>query len=1097
MAYTGDPLNDDDRSPFLSFLDYIDEPGQVVKNLLRGNFGAAGRHVLNFAGDTIDAALPGNWIPKATNPEDNVSSSELIGLDEKEHPVLGFGANLIGDTLLNPLSWLSPGAGAAGKMAVKAGLPFAKGALEVPGSAKAIEGIGALAKKGYGKLTTEGFRKGAETLATDAKETLGWLNPNPAARATIADARALRSRASKAGMEEAQRIMAALPEDLQVMAGDVIDNLKHGDDGVKVLKPDLGRRAGAIESIDQQVATLRARVEQHPAFEGMDDAAKLKINQAIEDSIRLAHTQYLDDLKHGGLAKPQQYTDPSGKTYMKDELEEMYRQEQGIAKGLQGKDEALSGRVHDLDVETNLANRLANQKAGTVERRVQTEGGKSLNQALRGAGAPLQAVFKTKKGGQFIDHLDPYFPRLFDEIKLEGGPTVAKPSSIQKVVDAGNVTFDRSVKRKFGPEVGPTGQLKSEFKRQLRRDETLAGKQGDVARELENIDPGKFDEFTRGRGLSLQDVDVSNASPRNYLKRMYELPEDNEINAMRGGGLNATKARKYDTDELLAQHLSDPANGKGYERNAYKRLLSRSDEQGRILEKATIAKHVLGDRFTNLVDGVYKQADSGTMLYDKSVTGAFDEAINAMAKADPESARALANAYHGAKARGPILEVIAKANRWFKPAAVYGVAIPKMGSIVRNDLGTSWQALTTQGAEMAGKNLARTPRRLWDSINDGTAKAFGWKHYKPDNLTADLHTIEDAYKGARGSEDAVMQLLESGGRHDLAEAVRHGVTDGFVSMEEIMSRTAASPWWKKKFFDIYDAPAEVFQGVEQRARLGNFMDRLHVHGDARKAAAEGKEAFLDYNVGGSAKNRTLRDLIPFAAFLTGSVKQQGKFLAKNPAAGVALSSALGKRDEDPIYPYMEGKLNLPMWDDEAGNPQYASGLGLPIEALGKVPGSWRDFKREIIGSSQPLLKSALGAAFDQDPYFETPFGSYSKLPGNIEAGDAGRAYNVLAGTGLIQPLDSILSTAGKVIDDRRGAGAKALDMLTGANVVSVDPDLALQQQLQEALKTNPDVRQYRGYFADSGDDATQALIRAYSDAKAKLKKKRKAKTDER
>lgn len=192
---------------------------------------------------------------------------------------------------------------------------------------------------------------------------------------------------------------------------------------------------------------------------------------------------------------------------------------------------------------------------------------------------------------------------------------------------------------------------------------------------------------------------------------------------------------------------------------------------------------------------------------------------------------------------------------------------------------------------------------------------------------------------------------------------------------------------------------------------------------------------------------------------------------------------------------MEGKLNIGIGKDDAGNSQYASGFGLPFESLNQIPGSFRDLKRNVIGSSNPVLKSLWAATSGEDPYFETPYGSYDKLPGYGEAGDVGRAYNMAAGTGLIQPLDSPLRFLDQLLDERRGAGTKALDLLTGAKVVNVDPDLALQQQLQEALKENPDVRQYRGYYADEGDDATQALIRAYQDAKARMKAKRKKEID--
>jgi hypothetical protein len=938
----GDAFSPEPQGAFLSALDWLDKPGQVVRNTLKGNFAGALRNLGDFGLDAIDAFLPGDWIPELAGEEDKVSGSDLIGLDKEEHPVLGFLGDVGIGTLTDPLTYLTFGASAALKgagTAAKVGIPFTKAAVEIPGSAKAIGAAKGAVKAGYGMLP-KGARTYAENAALATKDTLGWLNPAPKSKQALATGTALRSRATRAGQAEAERIMGALPENLQVMVGDVIDNLRHGDDGVKVLRPEPGRASGAIESIDQQIRNLRERMMAHPEYAGLDDATRSRLDSVIADSIKLSHTQYLDDLKHGAMAKPKQYTDASGQRFMQDDLKDVYKKETG----------------------------------------------------------------------------------------------------------------------------------------------------------LEDVDPGRFDDYVKGRGLTMQEVDVTNASPRNYLARMYEKADDAEAAAM-GSGTSALKSRKYRTDEELAAALNDPASGKTYERNAYKRLLTRSQQQGRMLEKATIARHVLGDRFKNLVDGVYKTTDNGGMIYDKSVNAAVDEALETMAKTDPESARALANMYKGMEARGPVLELLAKANRYFKPAAVYGVIIPKMGSIVRNDLGTSWQILSEQGPKAALNNLGRSPRRMWDSINDGLVKAFGLKRIKPGEITNDIALIEQAFAQSRGAEAGVMQFLEGINRPDLAEAVRHNVLEGFVSTEEIMKKSAGSPWWKQKFFDIYDAPSAIFQGVELRARLGNFLEQLRGGRPGAESAQLMRDSLLDYQIT-SSKNRTLRDIIPFAAFASGSVRQQSKFLAKNPAMAVGLSQVMQDRG-DPVYPWMEGKTNIPIGSDEQGEDQYITGLGLPFEALNMVPnlsddlGNFgRDVQKNLVGSSHPLLKSAFAAVSGEDPYFETPYGSYDKIPGIGSAGDVGRAYNKLAGTGLIQPIDSILRLLGDATDERHGVAERLADTLTGINIASVDPDLALQQQLQQELMRNPDILRYQSFYSPHRDPEAIELMQQYQDAKGRVKAKR-------
>lgn len=867
-------IDDGPSGMFMSALEAIGRPGHIVNNLAVGNWEGAGRQAVDLVGDVADASLPGDWIKPISRRMDKPGFSDVLG--GMEPGIAKTATDIVGGIATDPTN-LIPGA-AIGK-GLKAGANAVKaGVKQLP------------------KPLAQSLRDGA--LAT--KETLGWLSPSEPIKKSLAAATALRGRATRAGSAEAERIMAGLPESTQTMVGDVIDNLKHGPEGASVLRPDIGREAGAIESIDQQLATLRERLVAHPDYASLDDAARAQADSAIGDSIKLAHTQFLDDIKHGALAKP------------------------GAA-------------------------------------------------------------------------------------------------------------------------------------------------------------------------------DITNASPRNYLQRLFEFPDDEADALMRGNGsvADAQKTRVLTTDDELAAGVNETLKSGGkYERNAYKRLLTRSQGQGRMLQKASIAKQILGDRFENLVDGVYKTADDGVRVYDKSVNTAVDEALDAMSKVDPESSRALSNAYHGLKARGPVLELLAKANRYFKPAAVYGVVVPKMGSIVRNDLGTSWQIMSEQGLTAAGKNLARTPRRLWDAINDGTAKAFGLQRLAPGEITRDIDLIEDAFKAAKGSESAVAAHLRTLGREDLAQAAEHGVLDGFVSMEEIMKKSASSSWWKRKIFDLYDAPGAVFQGVEQRARLANFLDQVRGGKPGADAAAMTRESLLDYSVG-STKNRTLRDVIPFAAFLTGSAKQQSRFLAKNPGVAGGLSRALEQDPDQQVYPYMEGKLNLPIGNDAQGNAQFISGLGLPFEALNQIPNPsadlsqfGRQIQQDVVGSSQPLLKSGLAAVFGEDPYFGTPYGSYEKAPIVGNAGDAGRAYNKLSGTGLIQPLDTPLRMIDKAIDPRRDGLTKGLDLLTGANVVSVDQDRALQQRLQETLQQSPDVAQYRGFFDKSKDPQTQALLQAYSQVKARVKAKR-------
>jgi hypothetical protein len=109
----GDAFSPEPQGAFLSALDWLDKPGQVVRNTLKGNFAGALRNLGDFGLDAIDAFLPGDWIPELAGEEDKVSGSDLIGLDKEEHPVLGFLGDVGIGTLTDPLTYLTFGASAA------------------------------------------------------------------------------------------------------------------------------------------------------------------------------------------------------------------------------------------------------------------------------------------------------------------------------------------------------------------------------------------------------------------------------------------------------------------------------------------------------------------------------------------------------------------------------------------------------------------------------------------------------------------------------------------------------------------------------------------------------------------------------------------------------------------------------------------------------------------------------------------------------------------------------------------------------------------------------------------------------------------------
>lgn len=603
----------------------------------------------------------------------------------------------------------------------------------------------------------------------------------------------------------------------------------------------------------------------------------------------------------------------------------------------------------------------------------------------------------------------------------------------------------------------------------------------ELAKAAEDVQRLHVMQWEEGKRLGVFSDQSPHGRP-DYLQRQFTTPigDDELVLGRPGGGgaaPNLTKGRQLETPEALLDYLQKhPENG--YERNALRRVLARAAGQGTAVERAALGKAI--------APGFGALADAG----DRSIA---QETIRELAKTAPDYAYRLDQAFNGMAPRGWFSTLLAGSNRVFKPAAVYGVVIPKVGSIVRNQMGMAWQALSTPGVPLSTQRHA--VGNLLQAFDDGWAAVTG-SRLGGGKLTRDLADIEHAFKASGGSAEAVTAQLRAAHRPDLAEAVEHGVMDGFVSTEEIIKGTLREGW-KGKAADIYHMPGTIFKGVEDRGRLATFLDLRERYG-AAKAAQLVKDAYLDYSVTGTA-NRTLRDVIPFASWIAGTVPQQAKFLSRTPAAAAAVAAVMGQGRDEPVYPYLEDKTRIPLGVDDKGNPQYAVGLGLPVETLAQIPDlsgslldAGRSIKRNVLASAQPLLKSAAGYITGEDPYFETPYGSYGKLPTSDQDSAAGRAWNQLAGAGVIEPIEANVRTAAKVVDPNRSAGLKALDLLTGTNVVSVDLDRAEQQQLREELRRHPEIRQRVDYY-QTGDDADiKELLGKFRDAKDRLKEKRRA-----
>jgi hypothetical protein len=623
-----------------------------------------------------------------------------------------------------------------------------------------------------------------------------------------------------------------------------------------------------------------------------------------------------------------------------------------------------------------------------------------------------------------------------------------------------------------------------------------------AAKALDDLVTWNYQQWTETQDLGGLAQGARTGGSVDYLMRSFrkERPDDVAFADARPNSPNALRRRALEDETELAAYLN--ANPKvDLELSAIESAAKRAIAQGRIATRAALGQELAKDAGYQATRGVPGAPPARFALAEQGDRDAANAVIERLRSTDPDYAHRLDAAFNGIPPPNWFMETLRSANQIFKPAAVFGVVIPRVGAGVRNQIGGINQVLATEGT---GKAVLPLARRTWanvkGAIDDYFLEATGARKLQPDELTQALDAIDDAFRAGSGSAKEVVARLRAA-RPELADALEWGVLDDFVREEDLIKQIAnpASPWWKMWDRPLWRAPAKYFQGVEQRMRLGTFLELRKQGTSVPEAADLTKSAFLRYE-SWTPENANFRTIIPFAQFQSQTIPQQAGWLSRQPGAAVALGGLFSTDpNAPPIYEYIAEQPHLRLGQDREGNELVAAGLSLPVEALDLVPNisgtimeTGRQIERGIVGSSQPLLKTAYSVVTGQDPFFKAPFGQYDKVPiaGEGLGQDAGRLYNVVAGTGLIQPLSVNLIQLDRLLDQRKSVPDRALGLLTGARVVSVDPDRALAEQLTDYLERNPNVQQRRSLYTRSDDPETQALLRQLRTIRSRMAERR-------
>ena len=1141
----GDPTPDLPADPglFSRVGNFVSLPGFAVRNLMMGEPEAAGRNLADFLGD-IPSAIPGvgPMIPSLSTQSDKPDFSDVTG--GMEPGLLRSATNFVGNALTDPLSyvpgeWVGAGLGAVGK-GIGAGMSVLD--QHAPKAAEMLRGAYYGTKSTVGYLTPE-TEAGAKTRqeAQAAKQSAA----NAADQANLQ----LPGGTDEGIRTQASSILENMKQNPDGSWSQIVPD-SHIPNAQRDLGEQLAARNGPIPS---DAATppgpgsyeLQRRTD-IPQTPDLDTALGAR---GVADRAPGVSDPGVNALQENTLGSYPSKPFGPGATQEPDATSRMLGTTKGTVRDpIDYPPEAFTPEGMSPEDTANIRkgkptpiNELMDVPPGEMQQPTQVKypemgvTGKQLgtNRVPLNADQPsaVEQVAGTKIAGTDPFTGAPTFSNVQPKVTV---PVAANTLEAMNALQGGRAAEVAMMAKKEAPPSAQTSVTKDQqmaliddrLKARIADGTLTPERAADLRKYLDAYTDLSRNLYKDGvkKGVFYHPVgeDIERYAPVDYSPRKYMdtlSPQDRAIlesderfqSSFLGNEPSAVKGRTIGHGQDLVDAMNSPAmKGVKLEADAGLNMARRAQQQGTLSGQAVIARDLLGDKFGP--GGEYASlASPGTRK-------AVNDIIDNMEKQYPEQARLMRYSFNGLGQRSKFMQALNTMAAPFKRSAVYGILIPQAGHITRNILSHPFQYGFQGHGQLAVNQALRTPATVWHAMKIGLHKSFGWD-MPYDALEGKMNAVEDALKNSQGSDLQAIAGLRAQGDEASAQALKWGVGQGFVSQEVMLDKLGKQGWTRRlmtsigvgkklqdRAMNMMDAPEEAFRGEEQYARFGAFHDNYAKYTGqgmapdlaGQKAAKDVSDSLYDYNAY-TPGNRTLRTIIPFAAFQTNAIRQTAGAFARYPALATAVGNAMQQNPNNPEYPYMAGKTNVPIGLDEKGNPQYISQIGIPMEALNTIPNyssGLRTFgdqaESNIVGSMNPLIKTAYEVLAGHDPFFKTPMGSYDKVPLLGHAGAFGQAYNTLEGTGLIQPLTSPLTQLEHMTDDRHSLATRLLNTFTGANIVSVDPKVAEQQTLQKALSLDPNVTQYIRFQPTNGDTQAKGLINQMNKARSAVAAEKKA-----
>jgi hypothetical protein len=246
---------------------------------------------------------------------------------------------------------------------------------------------------------------------------------------------------------------------------------------------------------------------------------------------------------------------------------------------------------------------------------------------------------------------------------------------------------------------------------------------------------------------------------------------------------------------------------------------------------------------------------------------------------------------------------------------------------------------------------------------------------------------------------------------------------------------------------------------------GHFLERMRQGYTIPAAAAEARSALGDYGNLTDFERRVLRRAIPFYSWLKVNTPMQLGRLAQAPGGVEAQAMRLANdtRQKQGFLPeYLGGGMAAPIGDEENGTQRYLTRMDMP----------WEDALSLFHFGAKGGEKTAMSLLGQLNPFIKGPleFATNRQFHSGRELDDlySRTGLPLLDQVIMNSPIARVASTKGQLTDERKGLGAKAINLLTGMRLTDVDMnkqrDLAERDLIDEMLRGDQNVGRYEKFY---------------------------------